>query len=76
MNVLFETNLVRLDPTTEKQSKNNDVQETMEISNNNIVFDGSTTEREEVPVHYIHHVSQIYPIGAICKLAMILTREN
>ena len=47
---------VGLNPTIEKSNKTEDVVDTIEIDSNNLIFDGSTTDYENIPVSYVDRV--------------------
>ena len=56
---------------SQAQSKKQDLtsSDTIEINNNNIIFDGPTTFQEDVPVNYVNDIDQIFPVGSVCKIA-------
>jgi hypothetical protein len=60
---------VGLKPIREKKKNTSDLP-ALEISNNNMIFDGPSIFNEAVPVHYVNHIDQIYPVGSICQIAL------
>jgi hypothetical protein len=50
--------------------------DSIEINNNNIIFDGPTSLGDDVPVNYINDIDQIYPIGSVCRIAASVINEG
>ena len=43
-------------------------EEDFEIANNNTIFDDPLYKEAGSSIYYIDHISQIFPIGSLCKI--------
>lgn len=52
------------------------VAETMTITHNNVMYDGSLMSTEECPVKIVAGIDQLYPIGTVCNINLNTEGQN